>query len=71
MKTFADLTPGSVLLYNDAANVDLKHTILETDYTRFGTFVIVLIETENGVSKEGVYAETEIDEFRWTVEFTA
>ena len=61
--TFADLTPGTVVLYNDAANVDLKFTVVCLEADNFGEWVEV--ENENG-DIERMKAHTPIGQ-RWTV----
>ena len=62
--TFADLTPGTVVLYNDASNVDRKFTVVCFESDHFGEWVE--LENENG-GVERMKARTTIQGLRWTV----
>ena len=64
MKTFKELTIGTIISYNDMANVDLQFVILDTITDNFGTFINVMnLETKNIERKS---ADTEIGK-RWTI----
>ena len=64
MKTFKELTIGTIVAYNDMANVDLEFVILDTITDNFGTFINVMnLETKN---IERMSADTEIGK-RWTI----
>ena len=68
MKTFKDLTTGTIAIYNDMANVDLKVVILDTINTDFGIFENVMnLDTEH---IEPMSANTEIGD-RWEVKTIA
>ena len=63
--TFATLTTGTIVTYNDMANVDLQFVILDTINNQFGTFVNVMnLETR---TIEPMKANTEIEGRRWTI----
>ena len=64
MKTFKELTIGTVVTYNDMANVNAEFVVLNTITNDFGTYVNVMnLETKN---IEPMSAKTEIGA-RWTV----
>jgi len=64
MTTFKELTIGTIIAYNDMANVDLEFVILDTITDNFGTFINVMnLETKN---IERMSADTEIGK-RWTI----
>jgi hypothetical protein len=64
MKTFKELTIGTVVIYNDMANVNAEFVILDTITNDFGTYVNVMnLETKN---IEPMSANTEIG-IRWTI----
>jgi len=64
MKTFKELTIGTVVIYNDMANVNAEFVILDTITNDFGTYVNVMnLETKN---IEPMSANTEIGK-RWTI----
>jgi len=64
MKTIAELTIGTIITYNDMANVDVEFVVLDTIENEFGTFVNVMnLETKN---IEPISAITEIGK-RWTL----
>ena len=64
MKTFKELAIGTVVTYNDMANVNVEFVILDTINNDFGTFVNVMnLETKN---IEPMSANTEIGT-RWTI----
>lgn len=64
MKTFKELTIGTVVIYNDMANVDAEFVILDTITNDFGVYVNVMnLETKN---IEPMSANTEIGT-RWTI----
>lgn len=61
--TFAKLTIGTVVTYNDMANTNLEFVILDSYSDDFGTWVNVMnLETKN---IEPMKANTEIGT-RWT-----
>ena len=60
--TIKDLKIGSVIRYNDMANVDLECVVLDTEETKFGIFVNVLNKENNLI--ESMSGNTEISE-RW------
>jgi len=63
METFKNLTTGTIITYNDMANVNLEFIILDTQVNDFGTFVNVMnLETRN---IEPMSAYTKIDGKRW------
>lgn len=62
--TFAKLTIGTIVTYNDMANTDLEFVILDSYSDDFGTWVNVMnLETKN---IEPMKANTEIGN-KWTV----
>jgi len=64
MKTFTELTIGTVITYNDMANVNLEFVVLNTITNDFGTYVNVMnLETKN---IEPISANTEVGA-RWTL----
>lgn len=64
METFKTLKTGTIVSYNDMANVNLEFVILNTEETRFGTFVNVMnLETRH---IEPMSASTEINK-RWKI----
>lgn len=64
MKTFKDLTIGTVVTYNDMSNVNAEFVVLDTITNDFGTYVNVMnLETKN---IEPMSANTEIG-VRWTI----
>ena len=64
MKTFKELTIGTLVIYNDMANVNAEFVILDTITNDFGTYVNVMnLETKN---IEPMGANTEIGT-RWTI----
>jgi len=64
MKTFKTLTIGTIVTYNDMANVNLKFVILDTIKTDFGMYVNVMnLETKN---IEPMMHSTEIGN-KWTI----
>ena len=64
MKTFKELTIGTVVIYNDMANVNAEFVILDTITNDFGTYVNVMnLENKN---IEPMSANTEIG-IRWTI----
>lgn len=63
--TIAELKIGTVISYNDMANVNNEHVILNTEETRFGTFVNTLNKETNNIEKQT--AHTVIDGKRWKV----
>jgi hypothetical protein len=64
MKTFKDLTVGTIGTYNDMANVNLQFVILDTITNDFGTYVNVMnLETR---TIEPMSASKELDS-RWTI----
>jgi hypothetical protein len=64
MKTFNELTTGTIVTYNDMANVNIECVILDTIKNDFGTFVNIMnLETKN---IEPMTATTEIGK-RWTL----
>jgi hypothetical protein len=69
MKTLATLTIGTVITYNDMANVNEEFVVLNTVNNDFGTYVSVMrLETQNIELKS---ANTEIDGNRWTIKTEA
>lgn len=64
MKNFKNLTTGTIVTYNDMANVNVEFVILDTITNDFGTYVNVMnLETKN---IEPISSNTEIGA-RWTV----
>ncbi len=64
MKTFKDLTIGTVVTYNDMSNVNAEFVVLDTITNDFGIYVNVMnLETKN---IEPMSANTEIG-VRWTI----
>ena len=64
MKTFKDLTIGTVVIYNDMSNVNAEFVVLDTITNDFGIYVNVMnLETKN---IEPMSANTEIG-VRWTI----
>ena len=64
MKTFKDLSIGTIVTYNDMANVDLQFVILNQEETKFGSYVNVMnLETRSIELKS---LNTEIGT-RWTL----
>jgi hypothetical protein len=64
MKTFKELTIGTIVTYNDMANVNAEFVILDTITNDFGTYVNVMnLETKHIEPKS---ANTEIGG-RWTI----
>ena len=64
MTTFKTLTIGTIVTYNDMANVNLKFVILDTIKTDFGMYVNVMnLETKN---IEPMMHSTEIGN-KWTI----
>lgn len=64
MKTFKDLTIGTVVTYNDMSNVNAEFVVLDTITNDFGTYVNVMnLKTKN---IEPMSANTEIG-VRWTI----
>ena len=64
MTTFKNLTIGTVVTYNDMANLDAEYVVLDTITNNFGTWVNVMnLETKN---IEPMCANTEIG-VRWTI----
>lgn len=64
MKTFKDLTIGTVVTYNDMSNVNAEFVVLDTITNDFGVYVNVMnLETKN---IEPMSANTEIG-VRWTI----
>ena len=57
-KTLKDLKIGSVIRYNDMANVDLDCVVLDSEKTEYGTFVNILHKETNSI--EGMSGNTEI-----------
>ena len=56
--TIKDLKIGSVIRYNDMANVDLDCVVLDTEDSKWGIFVNVLNKETNHI--EGMSGNTEI-----------
>jgi len=64
MKTFKELTIGTVVTYNDMANVNLQFVVLDTITNEFGTYVNVMnLDTRTIEPKS---ANSELDK-RWTI----
>ena len=64
MKTFKELSIGTVVTYNDMANVNLQFIVLDTITNDFGTYVNVMnLETR---TIEPMSANKELDS-RWTI----
>lgn len=61
----AELKIGTVIRYNDMANVNNEHVVLNTEETQFGVFVNTLRKDTNSIEKQA--AHTLIDGRRWKV----
>lgn len=59
--TLAELKIGTIITYNDMANVDLKFVVLDTDES--GTVNVMNLETQN---IEPMVSNTIIDN-KWTI----
>ena len=64
MKTFKELTIGTIVTYNDMANVDAEYVILDTYTDGFGEWVNVM-DLESKMI-EPMKSYTEIGT-RWTI----
>jgi hypothetical protein len=65
MKTFKDLTPGTIAIYNDMSNVDLEFVILSNENYGMGNYINVMnLDTR---TIEPMTAHTIIDNKRWTI----
>ena len=62
--TFATLTTGTIVTYNDMANVDLQFVILDTVSTQFGIRVNVMNLDSRTI--EGMNPSTKV-EGKWTI----
>jgi hypothetical protein len=64
MKTFKELAIGTIVTYNDMANVNLQFIVLDTITNDFGTYVNVMnLDTR---TIEPMSANKELDS-RWTI----
>jgi hypothetical protein len=64
MKTFKELAIGTIVTYNDMANVNLQFVVLDTIINDFGTYVNVMnLETR---TIEPMSSNKELDS-RWTI----
>jgi hypothetical protein len=64
MKNFKELEIGTIVTYNDMANVNLQFVVLDTITNDFGTYVNVMnLETR---TIEPMSANKELDS-RWTI----
>jgi hypothetical protein len=63
MKAIKELTIGTIITYNDMANVNIEFVVLNTEENQFGTFVNVMnLETKH---IQPMSANTQIDGRRW------